>query len=215
MIATTTASVTIIICLIPNIINEKREVIEDAINFYETGCLSRIDPETSIVTNHQQTGLSKLDIVSILRYIIIAISGLIILNQSLAVYGLFREKSCPILASTTFIGLIGQLSIYVLPSSIFITILLYIVLSISFVIMLNHIESQSKHPVRANSRAPSVDPQNRCNKVCCCRCKSCLCTSSMYQPQCNAAVTATINPSRKTSIQSQAYPNPPYYYGSL
>lgn len=207
MIVTTTAMVTIIVCLIPNIIHEKRLVIENAISFFQTGNLS-IEPDHG-GQFQLRSPLSELEIVRLVRYAILGLSALILINQSIAAYGLFRERSCPILASTTFIGVIGQLSLYVLPASVFLIILLYLMFSISYVILLNHL--QAKQPPRASSRASSIEPTYR---GCCCRCKGCVCTTTTAATTFQQSLMpATINPSRKTSIQSNS--NTPYYYGSL
>src|SRR5699024_77211 len=134
----------------------------------------------------------------------------IILNQTLAVYGLFREKSCYILISCTFIGLVGQLTLFMLPAPIFLLIFLYLVFCVAFVIQLGHLDSLAKQPLpsmRSVSRASSLEPQICSSKACCCRCKGCLCN----QTATNVPITATINPNRKTSMPiTQPSQNVPY-----
>lgn len=244
MVVASTAIVTIIICLLPTIIYEKKLSVESALSFFETGTLAqtKADRGSSRTSFEQQeSDLAKLstqevETIRIIRYIILGLAGGIIINQTLAVYGLFCERSCYILLSSTFLGLVGQLSLFVLPATIFLLIVLYLIFSITFVVQLHHFESLAKLPHqtgRSVSRASSLEPYG---KTCCCRCRGCLCSSMSFggPPQPQPMPTATINASRKTSIpysqqqqqqqqQQQHQPaqlnhvvNPvPYYYGSL
>lgn len=234
-IVTTTAIVTIIVCLLPTIIYEKKLSVESALNFIETGNLipEKHRKQASFPNGYSeeqkanlvQLTAQEVDTIRFIRYLILGLSAVIILNQTLAVYGLFRERSCYILLSSTFIGLVGQLSLFVLPAPIFLLIVLYLVFSISYVILINHLDSKAKNLSLSNgrssvSRMSSLEPQMcGASKVCCCRCKGCLCTPTSLAPP---AMTATINPNRKTSMPYMApvsalHPNPsvPYYYGSL
>lgn len=240
MIVSSTAIVTVIICLLPTIIYEKKLSVESALNFFETGTFmnektdrTKLSSSSSRSFDQQEADLVKLssqevETIRIIRFVILGLSAGVILNQTVAVYGLFRERTCYILLSSTFIGLVGQLSLFVLPATIFLLIVLYLTFSITFVVLLHHLDSLAKlgpQMGRSVSRASSLEPFG---KTCCCRCRGCLCSSMTFgggPPQPQPMPTATINANRKTSIpysqQQQTAPlnhvvNPvPYYYGSL
>lgn len=235
MIVTTTAIVTIIVCLLPSIINEKKRTIENVLSFIQTGNVIIANDlqssELSInndghnsnqrILNDEQQKLSSEDIETIrhIRYIILGLSACIILNQTLAVYGLFREQTCHVLISCVIIGLIGQLSLFILPGAVFHLILLYLIVSIGYVIQLGHLNSITKQPppvsTRTTSRASSVEPFGTNKGSCCCRCKGCMCGGPI------PAIVTPINTNhRKCSMpvqsnQAATSANIPYYYGSL
>ncbi|XP_046910845.1 uncharacterized protein LOC124492094 [Dermatophagoides farinae] len=230
MIVATTAIVTIIVCLLPTIIYEKKLALDNASAFLKTGNLQQqqqLNYDRRSLDEHELIQLSaqEIDTIRLVRYFILALSSLIILNQTLAVYGLFKERSFNILISTVVIGLIGQLSLFVLPASIFILITIYLIFSISYVIILNHLNLMVREPQirqQVTSRAPSIEPSQR---TCCCRCKSCQCMNVMTNQSVGSAIIDNVLVNRKASIHtnhlpqpsSSSYPNNqvPYYYGSL
>lgn len=226
MIVATTAIVTIIVCLLPTIIYEKKLALDNASAFLRTGNLQQLNYNRQSLDENELIQLStqEIDTIRLVRYFILALSSLIILNQTLAVYGLFKERSFHILISTVVIGLIGQLSLFALPASIFILITIHLIFSISYVIILNHLNQMASDPKirqQATSRAPSIEPSQR---TCCCRCKSCLCTVTTNQSV-GSTIVDNVLVNRKASFHanqlsqpsSSSYPNNqvPYYYGSL
>ena len=229
MIVATTAIVTIIVCLLPTIIYEKKLALDNASAFLKTGNLQQqqqLNYDRRSLDEHELIQLSaqEIDTIRLVRYFILALSSLIILNQTLAVYGLFKERSFNILISTVVIGLIGQLSLFVLPASIFILITIHLIFSISYVIILNHLNLMVREPQirqQVTSRASSIEPSQR---TCCCRCKSCLCTVTTNQSV-GSTIVDNVLVNRKASFHanqlsqpsSSSYPNNqvPYYYGSL
>ncbi|OTF81418.1 hypothetical protein BLA29_002460 [Euroglyphus maynei] len=221
MIVATTAIVTITVCLLPTIIYEKKLALDNASAFIRTGNLQQFNHNRRSLNENELIQLStqEIDTIRLVRYFILALSSLIILNQTLAVYGLFKERSLHILISTVVIGLIGQLSLFALPASIFILITIYLIFSITYVIILNHVNQMVRQQV--TTRAPSIEPSQR---TCCCRCKSCQCMATTNQSV-GSTIVDNVLVNRKASFHanpspqpsSSSYPNNqvPYYYGSL
>lgn len=213
MIVATTAIISIIVSLLPSIIYEKKLQFDNISQFFRTG---------NILFNeqaHSQMNINKkyddpmmvhendiirltaqeIDNIRLIRFVILGLAAMIILNQTLSVFGLFKERSFYILISTVIIGLIGQLSLFVLPASIFILITIHIIFSLCYVITLNHLNlmaKESNRKTRSPSRSSIYDLPT--SKHCCCRCKTCICNHP-------------IDTGGKQTYQNVSS----YYYGSL
>lgn len=212
MIVATTAIISIIVSLLPSIIYEKKLQFDNISQFFRTGNILFNEQHSSMNINKKydesmmvnendiiRLTAQEIDNIRLIRFIILGLAAMIILNQTLSVFGLFKERSFYILISTVIIGLIGQLSLFVLPASIFILITIHTIFSLCYVITLNHLNlmaKESNRKTRSPSRSSIYDLPT--SKHCCCRCKTCSCNYPM-------------DTGGKQSYQNVS----PYYYGSL
>lgn len=190
MLVTTTAILIVIVCLLPIMrTNSGTNYEAQVINLVR--CLS----------------IYEIDTIRIFRHAVLGISAAIIINQSLAVYGLFRERPGLIMFSTTLLGMLTQVIIFVLPTNAFLLLLVYIVLSIVYIVLLNRILEMTKSASRTG-RSSNATGMLEQQKTCGCRCTP---TNSYYQP------ATIISPTRKPSMPGQYYQSggASYYYGSL
>ena len=146
-LVSTCSIISIIVCLIPSAIIERKNAVEKAINSLQSGNISQVIMST--IANSSEDHQHDSDSGRFIRYLTLVAAILVIFNQTLNVFGLFHDQICIILVSSIFLAIIGQIGLFVLPNSAFILILIFIIACILLIVEMANLKRQVRESLKA------------------------------------------------------------------